>query len=365
MPYTRAMSKDAVRTATPEDNARLVQLERSSPQGTRLQIYSERKDYFFRSTLYGNQHTLVAVDNQADRLIGVMAGTLKEVFLGGRATRAAFFYDLRLHPDYRRTVLGRHMLRVWNLMDRWAEESGAALLYGLVKADNTTMIGFQQKKQNYRFTGKMVVLSRPVYRMKRLQCLPRELKPEEANARISTKVWDRYGYYQFFPTALKDRYLTRAMIDSGLFSCFILEEGSSFASIGFFRVCRAMWTRVIRLPGYYKVLKPIFDGLRFTLPLPKIPEQGGRISYCHVFNHLADGPRGLRLWRELLAHANNLAYQEGATLLTSAFDERDSFLPYYQRGSLNKIEYLLGYKPFVPDVAQVHTPYYPDMLDMN
>jgi hypothetical protein len=73
------------------------------------------------------------------------------------------------------------MLRVWNLMDRWAEESGAALLYGLVKADNSTMIGFQQKKQNYSFTGKMIVLSRPVYRMKRLHQLPRELKPEEAN----------------------------------------------------------------------------------------------------------------------------------------------------------------------------------------
>jgi hypothetical protein len=85
------MYKDAVRTAAPEDNPRLVELERSSPQGTKLQIYSERKDHFFRSTLYGNQHTLVAVDNLADRLIGVTAGTLKEVFLAGRATRAAFF----------------------------------------------------------------------------------------------------------------------------------------------------------------------------------------------------------------------------------------------------------------------------------
>jgi hypothetical protein len=155
------------------------------------------------------------------------------------------------------------------------------------------------------------------------------------------------------------------MIDSGLLSCFALEEGDSFASIGFFRACRAMWTRVIRLPWHYKVLKPIFDGLRFALPLPRIPQEGGRISYCHVFNHLADGPQGLRLWHELLAHANNLAYQEGSTLLTSAFDERDSFLSHYQRGSLNRIEYLLGYKPFVGDVPDVHTPYYPDMRDMN
>jgi hypothetical protein len=307
----------------------------------------------------------VAVDNKTDRLIGVMAGTLKEVFLEGQPTRAAFLHDLRVHPDYQRTALGRHMLRMWNLMDRWAEESGAALIYGLVKADDSTMIGFQRKKQNYRFTGRMVVFNRPVYRMKRLHRLPRQLKPEEADARISKLVWDRYGGYQFFPAVLKNRYLTQGMIDSGLFSCFTLEEGNSFASIGFYRICRAMWTRVIGLPEYYKVLKPIFDGLRFALPLPIIPKQGGRISCCHVFNHLAGGPKGLRLWRELLAHANNLACQEGATLLTSAFDERDSFLPHYRRGSTNKIEYLLGYKPFTPDVPQVRTPYYPDMRDMN
>ena len=359
------MPIDAVRIATPADNPRLIELERTSPQGTKLQIYSERKDYFFRSTLYGNQHTLVAVDNQADRLIGVMAGTLKDVYLGGRATRAAFFYDLRLHPDYRRTVLGRHMLRVWNLMDRWAEESGAALMYGLVKGDNTTMIGFQQKKQNYRFTGKMTVLSRPVYRPRRLHRLPRELSPEEANVRIGKKVRERYGKWPFFPTAFDNCYLTKAMIDSGLFSCFVMEDGDSLASIGFFRVCKAMWTRVLRLPVHYKLLRPIFESLRFALPLPHIPVQGGRISYCHVFNHLAEGPDGLRLWKQLLVYANNLAYQEQATLLTSAFDHSDSFMPHYQKGSLNRIDYLLGYKPFVADVSAVHTPYYPDVRDMN
>jgi hypothetical protein len=359
------MPNEAVRAAAPDDSQRLLELERNSLRGTKLQICSERKDYFFRATLYGNQHTLVAVDNRTDRLIGAMAGTLKEVFLDGKATRAAFYYDLRMNPEYRRTVLGRYMLRVWNLMDRWAEESGAALMYGLVKADNSTMIGFQRKKQNYRFTGKMVVVSRPVYRMKRLNRLPRELEPGEADTRISPKLWERYGRYQFFPADLKDRYLTQAMIDSGLFSCFTLEDEDSFASIGLFRVCRAMWTRALRLPGYYRVLKPLFAAARFVMPLPVIPKQGARIGYCHVFNHLADGPHGVRLWRELLAHANNLAYQERATLLTSSFDERDGFLPRFQRGAINRIEYLLGYKPFVPEVPRVHTPYFPDMRDMN
>ncbi len=359
------MNNDAIRVATPEDNPRLIELERSSPQGTRLRIYSERRDYFFRSTLYGNQYTLVAVDTQADRLIGVMAGTLKEVLLDGKPNLAAYFYDLRLHPDYRRTVLGRHMLGVWNRMDRWAEESGAALMYGLVKGDNDTMIGFQRKKKDYRFAGKQIVLSRPVYRTKKLRRLPEELSLEKINSVIAPKVWRAYGTCQFFPVAFKNCYLTAEMVASGLFSCFTLRERNSFASIGLFRVGRAMRTRVIRLPWYYKLLKPICDGLRFAVTLPRIPEEGGHISYCHVFNHLAEGPGGLALWHELLAHANNLAFQEGASLLTSAFDENDSLLPYYQKGSLNRIEYLLGYKPFRKDVPEIMTPYYPDVRDMN
>jgi hypothetical protein len=47
-----------------------------------------------------------------------MAGAAKEVFLSGRPMKASLFYDLRVHPHYRRTVLGRHMLKVWNLVNR-------------------------------------------------------------------------------------------------------------------------------------------------------------------------------------------------------------------------------------------------------
>jgi hypothetical protein len=48
---------EAVRSAVREDNLRLIDLERSCPQGSHLLIASERRDYFFRSFLYGNDHT--------------------------------------------------------------------------------------------------------------------------------------------------------------------------------------------------------------------------------------------------------------------------------------------------------------------
>ena len=61
--------------------------------------------------------------------------------------KASLFYDLRVHPHYRRTVLGRHMLKVWNLVNRWAETNGSDLLFGLVKSDNENMLALQRKKK--------------------------------------------------------------------------------------------------------------------------------------------------------------------------------------------------------------------------
>jgi GNAT superfamily N-acetyltransferase len=356
---------EPIRPAVPQDNRRLIELERSCPQGSRLLIASEREDYFFRSTLYGNHHTLVAVDREQDRLIGAMAGTVKEVFLSGRPVSATLFYDLRVHPDYRRTVLGRHMLRVWNLMNRWAETNGSELLFGLVKSDNESMLALQRKKKEYRFAGRMVVVGRPVFRERRLRAEPREVDLSRESRWISGKVWARYGGWQFFPTAFRECYLTPPMEASGLFSCYVLQEGESFASLGLFRVNRSMHTRVVRLPARYRLLKPVLDAARRVAPLPCIPAPGGTISYCHLFNHLAEGPQGLALWHQLLRFANNEALREGATLLMSAFDERDPFLPLFSQGALNRIDYLLGCLPYSPDVPELLTPYYPDIRDMT
>jgi len=354
----------AIRPAVAADNPALIELERACPQGSGLLIASERKDYFFRSTLYGNHHTLVAVDREADRLIGAMAGTVKEVFVSGRPRSASLFYDLRVHPEYRRTVLGRHMLRVWNLMNAWSAGNGSDLLFGLVKSDNENMLALQRKKKEYRFVGRMVVLGRPVFRKRRLASEPREVELPGENEWISRKVWEHYGGWQFFPTAFRGRYLTPEMEASGLFSCYCLEQGDSFASLGLFRVNRTMHTRVVRLPLKYRVLRPLLEAARLVTPVPRIPAEGGIISYCHLFNHLAEGPRGLELWAELVRFANNQALAEGATLLMSAFDEHDPFLPLFARGAINRIDYLLGYLPFKPDVPETLTPYYPDIRDM-
>jgi len=353
----------AIRPVDETDNPALIELERSCPQGTRLTIYSERDDYFFRSRLYGNHHTLVTEDRQKGRIFGVMAAALKEVHLGGVVRPAAFFYDLRVHPDYRRTVLGRHMLGVWIAMERWAEASGAHLIYGLVKHDNEAMIGMRDKRSGYRFVGGMEILSRPVFRRLHTREIPEEVPPQDTE--LIQEVWERYGARDYYPAVFRDTLLTPVMADTGLFSYYRLRRGGSWAALGLFRSARVQGTRVVRIPAAYKLLQPLFSALRPLVPLPRIPREGGSIGYFCVFNHLAAGPRGPALWQELLAHANNLALAEDVSLLTSAFDPRDLFLPLFRRGTLNHIEYLLGVKPLAAGLPESINGYYPDVRDMN
>ena len=209
------MLPDALRLATPADNDALRELERACPQGSKLQICSERDDYFVRSRLYGNDHTLVAVDKAKGRIYGVITASIKEVLIGGAPTEAAIFNDLRIHPDYRRSVLARHMLGAWLAMERWAGDSGARATYGLMKADNENMLGIQRKKSGYLIVGGMVVLNRPVFRCARPGTEPDQVPAGDPG--LAEALWREYGERDFVPVALRDRCPTPEMEATGLF----------------------------------------------------------------------------------------------------------------------------------------------------
>lgn len=355
------MLPDALRLATPADNDALRELELACPQGTKLKIASERDDYFARSRLYGNDHTLVAVDKSRGRIFGVISASTKEVLIGGRPWQAVIFNDLRVHPDYRRGVLARHMLGAWLAMERWAKEVGAHAICGLVKDDNEAMLSLQGKKSQYRFVGRMVVLNRPVFRRARLGSVPEQVPAGDPG--LAEALWKEYGERDFVPTALRERCPTPEMEASGLFSTWRLRREGSWASIGVYRVSRTMRTRVIAIPWYYRLAGPVCAALNPVVPLPHIPRPGGTIGYTFVYNHLAAGPRGHALWRELLAHANNLAMDDGSDLLTGAFDPSDRTLAAFARGSLNRIDYRFGVQWLAGEAPPIRA-YYVDPRDM-
>jgi hypothetical protein len=304
----------------------------------------------------------VAVDRAKDRIFGVIAASTKEVLIGGAPTKAAIFNDLRVHPDYRRSVLGRHMLGAWLAMERWAADSGARAIYGLMKADNENMLGIQRKKSGYLVVGGMVVLNRPVFRRARPGAEPERVPTGDPG--LSEVLWREYHGRDFVPVALRERCPTREMEATGLFETWRLRRDGSWASIGIYRASKLMRTRVITIPWYYRVAGPVFRAINPMVRLPHIPRPGGTIAYTFVYNHLAEGPRGLELWRELLARANDLSLDDGADLLTAAFDPSDRFLPTFARGSINRIDYRLGMRWLSGDPPPIRA-YFVDPRDMG
>jgi hypothetical protein len=336
-----------LRTAQAADNAALIELERSCPQGSDIVISSERQDYFIRSRLYGNDRTLVVLLD--GRIVGVLAGTIKELSIDGQVYRAAFLYDLRIHPDFRRTLGGVLMVKAWNQLERWAHEQDAAFIYGFIKGDNLIMQSFVDRKK-FKIGGRMMVIGRPVYRsqlrrVSRTQgagaipvCSP-EPAPDTMADFLAT-----YGQRPLFPTIFTRNYISPAMAASGLAESCRLENGRSSASLGIVRLSETLATRVHRIPWYYNLARRGASLIAPLIPLPTIPQQGGLIRYWHVFNHTMKGPEGSALWKELMRHVNDRALAAGCSLLTSSFAAEDPMLRHFNQGAITRMTYLLGFK---------------------
>lgn len=354
------MSKFILRHSLETDNKKLIELEKACPQGSRLSITTERKDFFFRSRLYGNHHTLIALDGEI--IIGVIAATMKIIQIDGNEIPIVFMYDLKIHPDYRKSLGAIIMVKAWKRTEEWAREQGAHILYGYVKSDNQIMKSFFEKRK-YSVGGEMVVCSRPSYKKRRISITPKEIS---CNSKTILKQFSaEYSSKNLLPLVFRTSVFTDKMKSSGLFSYFQIEKDGSSASAGLLRQSEMVFTHVRSVPFYYKAARIVAQPLSRIFPLPNIPGDGSIIKYYHAFNHTASGPEGIILWKELMKFLNNLTLSAGCSLLTSAFDQKDRFFPLYRSGSINIIRYILGFKALKEGIPGEFSPFYPDIRDMD
>ncbi len=90
-----------VREATPGDNAALLALDRACVVTAATPVMFDRSpDFFARSRAYASWRAYVAEGDAG--LIGVGAMAMKTVLVNGAPLRAAYFYDLRVAPGFRR-----------------------------------------------------------------------------------------------------------------------------------------------------------------------------------------------------------------------------------------------------------------------
>lgn len=129
-----------VREATPEDNAALLALDRECvvPAATPV-AFDRSPDFFARSRPYGCWRAYVAEGDSG--LIGIGAVALKLVCADGRPVRAAYFYDLRTAPGFRRLGVAN---AVGDAIRAYTRSLNPAVGYSLVMEGNVASLRFVQ-----------------------------------------------------------------------------------------------------------------------------------------------------------------------------------------------------------------------------
>lgn len=129
-----------VREATPEDNAALLTLHRQCVVAAAMPVAFDRSpDFFARSRPYAHWRTYVAEGESG--LIGVGAMALKRVLVDGQPVEAAYFYDLRVAPGYRRLGVAK---AVGDAVRAYTRSLRPAVGYSLVMEGNVASLTFVQ-----------------------------------------------------------------------------------------------------------------------------------------------------------------------------------------------------------------------------
>jgi GNAT superfamily N-acetyltransferase len=169
------------------DSDECLALERLCIQGDGYRL-SFRRRVFHRRAENFRTHRLI-VGRMDGRLVGVGAVALKDVVLHGEPLRAAFYFDLRVHPEYRRRRIGR---RIFDALTSLAEQD-SRFGYSSIMADNARAhrmaVAFQT-----RVLGTFAYLVLPTYRERTPRTPVAHASMQETHAELLRVAppWDLY-----------------------------------------------------------------------------------------------------------------------------------------------------------------------------
>ncbi len=224
------MTRIAVRPARESDNEALVELDRQCTMGEQPTLVFDRApDFFARSKPY-EQHTLMVAESDGE-LVGVGGLALKRLRVGGQPLNAAYFYDLRVDPSFRRVGVAS---AIGDVLRDLLKQSEADVTYSLVLEGNVPSLQLAVKRG-----------ARPVRRCAVAILPPAKaggtgrLRPLEAQDldRVTFLLEHSYAGHDLFPprdvTAL-ERLLTRTP-GLSLRTWYGLERGGDLAA------CFGLW----------------------------------------------------------------------------------------------------------------------------
>jgi GNAT superfamily N-acetyltransferase len=273
----------------PEDNVAALALEEKCVQGRNLVLKYRRPTFHARSEVYSKWNMLCAkVDG---RLVGTAAWAEKEVSLHNRRIKAAYMYDLRVHPDYRKKGVSFQLTRA--LFDDIGGQ--ADCLYTWIAGENDRCLLPARRLFGMKTVIPFTYAVFPIYRKKKI---PADFT--FSNAETTRRAYlDRSSPVELVPDFGAGRY-------PGYVTSIVLKTGKAGCSV---------WTnenlleeQVVSVPRRYRLGRALTTPLRPFFDLPWIPKPNDTIPSWFLFDFSAADLNGAIA---LLTVVNNMAYEKG------------------------------------------------------
>lgn len=285
------MPKLTIRPYRAADSAAACALEHACVQGSALALRFRRPTFHARSQVY--EDALILCGWHEGRLVGTVAAARKRVRLQGDPIRATYFYDLRVHPDFRGQGLSHQLIEA--IIDRQAAD--ADCLYFLIAGQNARMLGIM--REHYHFGSEVVFpltyVCLPVFQDR--PAPPYHLvAPADVRARHLDTVRPT-----FVPPYQPERFaghVTSLQVDGAGCSLWTNEH--------------LLAEEVVRLPLPLRLLRALRRPLAPLIALPHVPSPGEAIRSLFLYDVYADSEDALG---RLLDATSTVARRQGYTVL--------------------------------------------------
>ncbi len=308
-----------VRTALPQENQALQQLQARAPMGQSLVVSTVNSpDFFARAATYESGAVFNAYDQ--DQIVGSAACAVRDAVVGERVCRVGYEFQYFTSPDHRRRGVA-HSLR--QSIENHLVARGAALSYALIMEGNVPSMrlfegeGFSLHRQ----------LVMPGILVGRQVDVPgaanvRAMRPDdlEAVAELLTHTWR--GHELFEPTSADSlaRQIERvATLDYGdVLVC--QERGQIVACVAPWDWSQITKITVVRLSWRMQILRQL---LVLTRIFPRFPRSGDTLRQMMLTTIGFRSPADLA---PLVRQVNNLAWREGIEQLYCICERGDRIL---------------------------------------
>ena len=339
-----------IREATPDDNEKLIQLQRKCPMGSDLLLQLDGSpDFFNRSRGYQDWTILVAEENQ--QIIGSAGFAVQEKTIGDSLYQGIYEYGFMVDPEQRRRGIASQLQES---VEKTVQEIGADFLYLNITEDNDvshsffTRHGFKPVRQ----CSPLMFMAYKKHKTDHYKIRPMK----EGEIPVVVSLLNEYYRDLNFYTPYTDESFTEHFHNLPFYSMkdiYLFEHDTVKAVAGYWDYTKVMRFTLQSYNTRWKIMAAVAGVLGMVTTMPKVPKIGEPMTnwYLTPFAY-RDSDAG----NQLLMHILNMALQAGVYMVGLPVDKENPGYTDHDNLKPNKGGFTFYVKPFreLPEIKQVY-----------